>query len=128
MSLMPTGPGQHVAESIRLLLGTDALVLITPGRHSCGVVVSSVPDYPSRLTSALTELDRESRANGDGPRLAYSVSQAARVLGLTKSMIYDQLRANRLGSVKVGERRRIITRQQIDTWLADLPTDPPTSG
>jgi hypothetical protein len=27
-------------------------------------------------------------------------------------MIYDQLRANRLGSVKVG-KRRIITRQQI---------------
>ena len=113
-----------MAESIRLQLGTDALVLITPGPHSCAVVVSSVPGYPSRLSDARTQLDRESAE--DGPRLAYTVAQAARALGLSKSMIYDQLRANRLASVKVG-KRRIITRQQIDAWLAGLPTGPPES-
>lgn len=113
-----------MAESIRLQLGTDALVLITPGPHSCAVVVSSVPGYPSRFTDALMQLDRESAE--DGPRLAYTVSEAARALGLSKSMIYDQLRANRLRSVKIG-KRRIITRQQIDAWLAGLPTGPPES-
>ena len=122
MSAMPPGPGRPVAESIRLQLGTDALVLITPGPHSCAVVVSSVPGYPSRLTDARTELDRESA--DDGPRLAYTVTQAARALGLSKSMIYDQLRSRRLASVRVG-KRRIITRQQIDAWLADLPAEPP---
>jgi excisionase family DNA binding protein len=60
----------------------------------------------------------------DGPRLAYTVTQAARALGLSKSMIYDQLRSRRLGSVKVGSRR-IIARQQIDAWLAGLPGEPP---
>jgi excisionase family DNA binding protein len=114
-----------VAESIRLQFGTDALVLITPGPHSCAVVVSSVPGYPSRLTDAQAELDRESA--GDGPRLAYTVTQAARALGLSKSMIYDQLRSRRLGSVRVG-RRRIITRQQIDAWVAGLPSEPPESS
>ena len=122
MSAMPPGPGLPAAESIRLQLGTDALVLITPGPHSCAVVVSSVPGYPSRLTDSRAELDRESA--GDGPRLAYTVNQAARALGLSKSMIYDKLRSRRLGSVKVGSRR-IITRQQIDAWLADLPGEPP---
>jgi hypothetical protein len=39
-------------------------------------------------------------------------------------MIYDQLQSSRLGSVTVG-KRRIITRQQIDAWLAGLPTEPP---
>jgi excisionase family DNA binding protein len=119
---MPPGPGHPLAESIRLQFGTDALVLITPGRHSCAVVVSSVPGYPSRLTDARAELDYESA--GDGPRLAYTVTQAARALGLSKSMIYDQLRSRRLGSVRVG-RRRIITRQQINAWLAGLPGEPP---
>jgi excisionase family DNA binding protein len=97
-------------------------VLITPGPHSCAVVVSSVPGYPSRLTDAQVELDRES--TGDGARLAYSVNQAARAFGLSKSMIYDQLRSRRLRSVRVG-KRRIITRQQIDAWLAGLPSEPP---
>src|SRR5215469_16347716 len=124
MSAMPPGPGGPVAESIRLQLGTDALVLITPGPHSCAVVISSVPGYPSRLTDARAELDRE--PVDEGPRLAYTVNQAARALGLSKSMIYDQLRSRRLGSVTVG-RRRIITRQQIDEWLADLPSEPPES-
>jgi hypothetical protein len=39
-------------------------------------------------------------------------------------MIYDQLRSRRLRSVSVG-KRRIITRQQIDAWLAGLPSEPP---
>jgi excisionase family DNA binding protein len=119
---MSPGPGRPVAESIRLQLGTDALVFITSGLRSCAVVVSSVPGYPSRLTDARTELDRE--PVGDGPRLAYTVNQAAQALGLSKSLIYDQLRSRRLGSVRVG-KRRIITRQQIDTWLAGLPSEPP---
>ena len=89
MAPIPAGPGQPVAESIRLQLGTDALVLIMPGPHSCAVVVASVPGYPSRLTDARAELDRVSATAGDSPRLAYTVSQAAQALGLSKSMIYD---------------------------------------
>jgi hypothetical protein len=56
MSAVSPGPGRPVAESIRLQLGTDALVLIMPGRHSCAVVVSSVLGYPSRLTDARPNL------------------------------------------------------------------------
>jgi len=119
MPAIQTGPTRAVAESIRLQLGTDALVLITPGPHSWAVVIASVPGYPSRLTDAMTGLDSESIKAGDGERIAYFVNQAARTLGLSKTGIYDQLRSNRLGSLKAG-KRRIITRQHIDMWLAGL--------
>lgn len=122
----PARPGQIVAESIRLQLGTDALVLTTPGPHSCAVVVSSVPGYPARLADAGAELDRESSVRGNGQRIAYTVSEAARALGLSRSMIYDQLRTNRLQSLRIG-KRRIITREQIDAWLSGLDSSPPES-
>ena len=112
-------PNPARSRIIRLQLGTEALVLITPGPHSCAVVIASDPGHPARLTDARTELDRESVNAGDGQRIAYSVAEAARALGLSRQMIYDQLRANHLGSVKVG-KRRIITRQHIDAWLANL--------
>jgi hypothetical protein len=53
------------------------------GPHSCAVVISSVPGYRSRLTDARAELDRESA--DDGPRLAYTVNQAARAPGRQRS-------------------------------------------
>jgi excisionase family DNA binding protein len=119
MPVTPSSPTRAVAESIRVQLGTDALVLITPGPRSCAVVVASVPGYPAHLTDARTELDSESVKAGEVERIAYSVPETARALGLSRELIYDELWSNRLGSVKAG-RRRIITRQQIDAWLVGL--------
>jgi len=50
-------------------------------------------------------------------RLAYSVDEAARITGLSRDLLYDQMRAGRLGYLKVG-RRRIITRQHLEAFLA----------
>jgi hypothetical protein len=60
MPATPSGPTRAAAESIRVQLGTDALVLITPGPRSCAVVIASVPGYPARLTDARTAPDDES--------------------------------------------------------------------
>jgi excisionase family DNA binding protein len=49
-------------------------------------------------------------------RLAYSVEEAARVTGLSRNLLYDEMRAGRLAYLKVG-RRRIITRQHLDAFL-----------
>src|SRR5690242_11848172 len=103
---MATGPAQAVAESIRLQLGTDALVLNTPGPHSCAVVIASVQGYPARLTDARAELDREPVKAAEGDRIAYSITQVAKALGLSRDTIYDQMHANCLASVKVGSRTR----------------------
>jgi excisionase family DNA binding protein len=50
-------------------------------------------------------------------RLAYSVDEVAQITGLSRDLLYDQMRSGRLGSIKVG-RRRIITRQHLDAFLA----------
>ena len=50
-------------------------------------------------------------------RRAYSVDEVAQITGLSRDLLYDQMRTGRLGSIKVG-RRRIITRQHLDAFLA----------
>jgi hypothetical protein len=81
MPATPSGPTRAVAESIRVQLGTDALVLITPGPRLCAVVIASVPGYPSRITDARTELDSEPVKAREIERIAYSVPETARALG-----------------------------------------------
>ncbi len=50
-------------------------------------------------------------------KLAYSVNEAARITGLSRDLLYDQMRTGKLAYLKVG-RRRIITRQQLNAFLA----------
>jgi excisionase family DNA binding protein len=50
-------------------------------------------------------------------RLAYSVGEAAAITGLSRDLLYDQMRAGKLAYVKIG-RRRIITRQHLEAFLA----------
>jgi excisionase family DNA binding protein len=54
---------------------------------------------------------------GPAERLAYSVDEVAQITGLSRDLLYDQMRTGRLGYIKVG-RRRIITRQHLDAFLA----------
>jgi excisionase family DNA binding protein len=51
-----------------------------------------------------------------GERLAYSVDEAAQITGLSRDLLYDQMRTGRLAYLKVG-RRRIITRQHLEAFL-----------
>jgi excisionase family DNA binding protein len=47
----------------------------------------------------------------------YSVDEAAQITGLSRDLLYDQMRTGRLAYLKVG-RRRIITRQHLEAFLA----------
>ena len=49
-------------------------------------------------------------------RLAYSVDEAARLTGLSRDLLYDEMRCGHLPYVKVG-RRRLITRQHLQQFL-----------
>jgi excisionase family DNA binding protein len=70
--------------------------------------------------------DRQDTHVGDRPgdlgagRLAYSVKEAAEATGLSRDLLYDEMRAGRLAYLKVG-RRRVITRQQLQAFLARPP-------
>ncbi len=49
-------------------------------------------------------------------RLAYSVDEAARLTGLSRDLLYDEMRRGNLTYTKVG-RRRVITRQHLQQFL-----------
>ena len=49
-------------------------------------------------------------------RLAYSVDEVAQITGLSRDLLYDQMRAGELDHIKVG-RRRIVTRQHLEAFL-----------
>ena len=48
-------------------------------------------------------------------RLAYPVDEAARLTGLSRDLLYDEMRRGNLASVKVG-RRRVINRQHLQQF------------
>jgi excisionase family DNA binding protein len=49
-------------------------------------------------------------------RLAYSVQEAARLTGLSRDLLYEQMRRGNLSYIKIG-RRRLITRQHLQQFL-----------
>ena len=49
-------------------------------------------------------------------RLAYSVDEAAQLTGLSRDLLYDQMRRGNLPYVKIG-RRRLIARQRLQQFL-----------
>jgi excisionase family DNA binding protein len=53
-------------------------------------------------------------------RLAYSVNEAARLTGLSRDLLYDQMRQGNLDYIKVG-RRRLITRHHLQRFLGMAP-------
>jgi excisionase family DNA binding protein len=56
-------------------------------------------------------------------RLAYSVDEVARLTGLSRDLLYDEMRRGNLAYIKVG-RRRLITRQHLDQFLNAAPEPP----
>ena len=51
-------------------------------------------------------------------RLAYSVDEAVQLTGLSRDLLYDQMRRGKLTYVKVG-RSRLITRHHLQQFLGD---------
>ena len=79
-------------------------------------------DVPRRTSGPVPPGDdttaAASQAGQDPPsgRLAYSVDEAARLTGLSRDLLYDEMRRGNLTYVKVG-RRRLITRQHLQQFL-----------
>ena len=67
------------------------------------------------------------RAQPPTERLAYSVDEAARLTGLSRDLLYDQMRHGHLAYLKVG-RRRLITRWHLEQFLAITPRPQPPDG
>jgi excisionase family DNA binding protein len=84
------------------------------------------PDSPGRdhanpAASSLPSLEAGKPGPESADRLAYSIDGAARLTGLSRDLLYDQMRRGNLTYVKVG-RRRLITRHHLQQFLGDAPT------
>jgi excisionase family DNA binding protein len=84
-----------------------------PHHHS-----RSAPSAPSTSTSSATSRPLPDPA---AERLAYSVNEAARLTGLSRDLLYDQMRQGNLTYIKIG-RRRLITRHHLEQFLDIAPT------
>jgi excisionase family DNA binding protein len=51
----------------------------------------------------------------------YSITEAIRLLGIGRTMLYQEIQDGRLVAVKCG-RRTLISAQAIEAWIAALPS------
>ena len=73
----------------------------------------------SRQTATTSSAHPETSQPGLGPaaeRLAYSVDEVARLTGLSRDLLYDEMRRGNLSYVKIG-RRRVITHEHLHQFL-----------
>jgi excisionase family DNA binding protein len=75
---------------------------------------------PGRCQQPAISRGRQARTTISRP-LAYYIDEAARLAGLSRDLLYDQMRHGNLTYVKVG-RRRLITRHHLQQFLGDAPT------
>jgi len=93
------------------------------GRHSISnaprlaEVLAGTPDRRRTVKMKSTTTTTDAAAKLLEQRLAYSVDEAATVTGLSRDLLYDQMRTGKLGYLKVG-RRRIITKEHLAAFLA----------
>jgi excisionase family DNA binding protein len=83
----------------------------TPRRNRHTPAEAAVPAAPGSAEPDLA---------ADGGRLAYSVAEAALLTGLSRDLLYDQMRQGNLDYIKIG-RRRLITRQHLQHFLGITP-------
>ncbi len=77
------------------------------------------PDMAMNSESPVTETSQVA-SDLAAERLAYSVGEAAQLTGLSRDLLYDQMRRGNLRYVKIG-RRRLITRQHLEQFLGVAP-------
>ncbi len=57
------------------------------------------------------------------PKLTFTVPEAARLLGISRTSAYECVRRGEIPSLTLG-RRVVIARHQLEQLLGPLPADP----
>ena len=70
---------------------------------------------------AKVDWDKVAHSNGCIIQLAYTVKDAARMMGISRTRLYEELKAGNLTAKKVG-RSTLIPHESIETWLKNLAT------
>jgi excisionase family DNA binding protein len=70
---------------------------------------------PAPISSTRSETGQPGPSHA-AERLAYSVDEVAHLTGLSRDLLYDEMRRGNLSYVKIG-RRRVITHEHIRQFL-----------
>ncbi len=54
-----------------------------------------------------------------GDKLVYNVDEAAELLSIGRTMVFQLIAEGRLGSLKIGHRR-LVPRQDLEAFIAEL--------
>lgn len=53
------------------------------------------------------------------PRMTYSVDEVARVTGVSRDVLYDEVRSGRLRALRFGKRLLRVRPEDVDEWLEE---------
>jgi excisionase family DNA binding protein len=51
-------------------------------------------------------------------KLVYSPHEVAKLLGLSKNLLYQEIACGHIPSIRLSDRKIIIPRVQLEAWLA----------
>jgi hypothetical protein len=66
-------------------------------------------------------VDGDECMSTDIPKRAYSIAEFARLAGVGRSFLYEQIRCGRLKVRKAG-RRTLVLNEEGAVWFANLPS------
>ncbi len=61
------------------------------------------------------------RSELPGPRLAYSISELTKILPIGRSTIYAEMKSGSLVARKLGGRRTVVLKADLENWLNAQP-------
>ncbi len=117
----PTGSSSspHGSSSARATsTSTRPPLLSRPPRSRARAECRVCQHRNSQTTKGLSEMQRTSRDLGRPPAL-YRIDDAAALLSVSKSRVYELIRSGQLGSVTVGKSRR-VPAVAVDAYVARL--------
>jgi len=56
--------------------------------------------------------------NGDDEKLTLSVTECAKKIGISRPLAYQLVKEGRLPSIRIGEKRLVIPKVQLEKFLA----------
>jgi excisionase family DNA binding protein len=68
----------------------------------------------------MLNLEQSNQSKPTASRLAYSIADVAKITGVGRSFLYEEIAAGRLVVKKAG-RRSLIFKADLNGWLASLP-------
>jgi excisionase family DNA binding protein len=68
----------------------------------------------------MSKRERDIHSQATSYRLAHSIADVAKITGVGRSFLYEEISAGRLVAKKAG-RRTLIFEADLNAWLASLP-------